>query len=472
MDRQRADTAPLERYRPLIDDWGAFMAALGRPLPTCVWTNTLRTDSDTVQALLEEAGMAPRPLSWRDDAFRLGTAEGLGAAWWYKAGLGHAQEEVSMLPVRLLDPRPGDRVLDLCAAPGGKTAQIAVALANRGTVVANDAVMGRMKPLRANIERLGLVNISTTQHDGANLPGAAGLFDRILVDAPCSGEGTWRKNPYGIIGLGEAASRERGGLQRALLRKATQLCRRGGQIVYSTCTFAPEENEEVVDAILREQGPERLRLVAASVPGFVTAPGVTEWAGRTLLPELAQCLRVWPHHNDTGGFFIAVLEKLEEAPLAEAEPYALDAADPAEWVPLFRDRFGVPEAVLAPYLAYRRTTRGLHLVDREHAAPARPEPNAGGLFALRTNLRPPKPTTAAVMLFAPHATRNCIDLDEGQVRPYLDGRLIGLTAAQRAAGPDKGRVMVRYQGYGLGSGYHLADQGMMESHFPRRWGGG
>ena len=471
MARSRADIGVLERYRPLLDDWPAFAAALDRPLPPCVWANTLRASPAYVEGLLRDGGYGPRPIPWVPGAFRLEHADGLGREWWYLAGLCHGQEEVSMLPARLLEPRPGDRVLDLCAAPGGKTAQMAVALDNRGTVVANDVTAGRMKPLRANIERLGLVNISTTLGDGANLPGAAGPFDRILVDAPCSGEGTWRKNTYGAGDLGREVSRDRAGLQKALLRKATQLCRQGGRVVYSTCTFAPEENEEVVDAILREQGPERFRLVPAAMPGLTTTPGVTEWEGRALLPELAGCVRVWPHHNDTGGFFVAVLERLVESSQDETAPFEPAWADATEWVPYFQERFGVPEAFWEPYRAYRQSTRGLHLVDREHAAPARPGPDTSGLFFFRTALRPPKPTTAAAMLVAPHADRNCIDLEHDQLDTYLRGETFALNTDQRAVCSGPGRVLVRYRGFGMGAGYYLAEEGLLESHFPRRHAG-
>ncbi|MGD8498070.1 MAG: RsmB/NOP family class I SAM-dependent RNA methyltransferase, partial [Chromatiales bacterium] len=246
----RARTLPLallQRYRPLIDDWAGFIDTMRRPLPACVWTNPLRARPEQLEPLLAADGLEPTPIGWDPSGFRLRESDRFGTRWWYLAGLCHAQEEVSRVPVALLEPQPGERILDLCAAPGGKTAQIGIALLNRGTVVANDLTIDRMRPLRANLERLGLINISVTAHDGTAYPNAAGRFDRVLVDAPCSGEGTLRKRSTRHTPSGPEISRRFAERQAALLKRAVALCRPGGRIVYSTCTFAPEENERVVD---------------------------------------------------------------------------------------------------------------------------------------------------------------------------------------------------------------------------------
>ncbi len=184
-----------KRYESLVDDWTAFQNTITRPLPTCLWTNTLRTTPDELLKLMAADGIILKALNWSENGFRLPRQLSPGKLWQYLAGLYHVQEEVSMLPVKLLDPQPGERILDLCAAPGGKTAQIAVALNNEGTVIANDRVYQRMRAMGQTIDRLGLLNVSTTTFDGCSYPKAAGLFDRILVDVPCSCEGTSRKNP-------------------------------------------------------------------------------------------------------------------------------------------------------------------------------------------------------------------------------------------------------------------------------------
>jgi NOL1/NOP2/sun family putative RNA methylase len=301
------EIAAFARYRPLIDDWDAFTAALTRPLPTCVWINTLRATPEQGAAWLAGEGLSAEPLGWLAPGFHLAPGPNPALQLPYIAGLYHIQEEVSMLPPVLLAPRRGERVLDLCAAPGGKTAQIAVMMQNEGTVVANDRSAGRMNVLRTTIDRLGLLNVTTTVYDAVNYPVDDAGFDRVLADVPCTGEGTSRKYPgrfYPVEpGRFEAMSR----IQRLILRKAVRLCNPGGRIVYSTCTYAPEENECVVDAVLDVEAG--VRLVPAAVDGFTASPGLTHWEGRALHADLRHALRIWPHQNDTGGFFIAVLEK-------------------------------------------------------------------------------------------------------------------------------------------------------------------
>jgi len=459
----------LERYRPIVDDWGAFTGALARPLPTCVWANPTRITPEGLAELLADEGIAARPLVWRAGAFRLAEGFKSGRWWWFCAGLAHAQEEVSQVPVALMDLQPGQRVLDLCAAPGGKAAQIAFALGNRGTLIANDFAVGRLKALQGNLDRLGLVNVTTTCRDAANWPTAAGQFDRILVDAPCSSEGTLRRNTSLGERLGVELSERLAARQRALLRKAVQRLCPGGRAVYSTCTFAPEENELVVAAILDEYRG-RVRLVPAAVPGLVTAPGLTHWAGQALDPELAGCLRIWPHHNDSGGFFVAVLEKEANAPWEEEPATAELPAEPdPRWVADLSTHYGLPEALWASYRLHRQTRRGLHLVTADHAPPAAAPGEGSGIFFHRTSFRPPKLTTAGAMLLGSQARRARVALDAGQRDAYLARRELIPSRAQ-AAGLPVGQVIVTYRGYPLGIAVHHRS-GVLESLFPSRWSG-
>lgn len=296
---------PFERYRPLVDDWDAFAAAHERPLRPTVWTNTLRTSPEALRCLLREEGTEPEDVPWYPGAFRLPPDAAPGKSLSKLLGLAHIQEEVSLLPVLFLDPRPGERVLDLCAAPGNKTVQAAVRMADRGTVLANDRSKKRLGLVVANLERLGVTIGAVTAYDAGNLPRDFGPFDRVLADVPCSCEGTARKNPEVLGRTGR--ERRPTHVQRAILKKAVQLCRPGGRIVYSTCTYAPEENEAIVDEALSENAS--LKLLPAGLDGLFGSPGLTEWQGRSFPPDVERTLRVWPHHHDTGGFFVAVLEK-------------------------------------------------------------------------------------------------------------------------------------------------------------------
>ena len=316
--------ATFGRYQDIIDDWDAFLDALRRPLPSVLWTNTLRADAQELERWMDRLGLARQPLGWCPGAWRARDLDeaALGATFPYMVGLCHLQEEVSLLPSYLLDPQPHERILDTCAAPGGKTAHIAVQMGLHGTVVANDKSFGRLRALRAIVDRLGLIQVTMTSWDATSLPREMGRFDRVLADVPCSCEGTSRKNgavvDQGIVRDFEPLAK----VQRAILRRALQLVRPGGRVVYSTCSYAPEENELVVHEVLTQLGQGGARIIPAprALPGLRHQPGLTWWAGRALLPELRHALRVYPHHQDSGGFFVAVLERLPEPTPEDGRP--------------------------------------------------------------------------------------------------------------------------------------------------------
>jgi NOL1/NOP2/sun family putative RNA methylase len=221
-------------------------------------------------------------------------------------GFIHIQEEVSFIPPLVLDPKPGQTVLDLCAAPGSKTTQICQAMNNLGLVVANEPSLARITSLRANCERLGAINVAITRYDGRRFPDHQ--FDRILVDAPCSSEGTARKDLKVLNRCSLKRSLDLQVLQLGLLSRAAKLLRPGGVLVYSTCTYAPEENEAVVDKVL-ENSKDSLRLENASIPGVKGCQGISEWEGAEFSEELKRTVRYYPHQNDTGGFFVAKMVK-------------------------------------------------------------------------------------------------------------------------------------------------------------------
>ena len=462
-------TEHFSRYQPIIHDWCAFSDALTRPLPTCIWANALRLESGQLADVLRRDGLNFEPLAWLPGGLKLPPNFQPSRHWGYLAGLYHVQEEVSLLPVTLLDPQPGERVLDLCAAPGGKTAQIAVKMAQTGTVVANDIDKNRMRAVRHTVERLGLLNVSTTVCDGANYPKAAGLFDRVLVDVPCSCEGTSRKNSGVIASAGTGRAHKLSGGQRALLRKAVQLCRPGGRIVYATCTYAPEENEQVVDAILREAGDASLRLLPVAMPNFIAAPGLTEWDGQPLHPSLRHALRIWPHLNDTGGFFVAVLEKAGQPVPAAAgvEPVSFSTV-PANLLAEIVGCFGI--SLDSQIVSFQRGRRA-YLTNTDHYPPAQPAPDTTGLLLARTAVKYPKLSTSAAMLLGKMATMNFIEVDAAQAWAYFNREQFPVTAVQARFCLRQGYVLVQHQGYTLGVGVFFPgdDDGIVASLFPKAW---
>jgi NOL1/NOP2/sun family putative RNA methylase len=296
---------PLDRYESLVDDVDAFRAACDRPLPSVVRTNGIAATPARVREAFDEAGVAYEPVDWHDGLFRLPDGNP-GGNWPYVHGWTHGQEEVSVLPGLALDPRPDERVWDACAAPGSKTTQIADAMDDEGTLVANDNNLGRLSALRHNAERLGITNTIVTNQDARNFstkPLAFDEFDRALVDAPCSCEGTCRKNPDVLDQWTLDHVHAVAGIQKGVLARAVQATRPGGVVVYSTCTFAPEENEAVLDHVLASEDCD---LVDFGLP-LDTDPGVTEWDGETYDESVTRAKRIYPHRNDTGGFFCAKL---------------------------------------------------------------------------------------------------------------------------------------------------------------------
>jgi NOL1/NOP2/sun family putative RNA methylase len=217
-------------------------------------------------------------------------------------GFIHIQEELSMVPPLVLDPRPGDLILDMCASPGSKTCQISQMMENKGLIVANEPSLARVTPLRSNCERLGVLNVAITRYDGRNFP--LRYFDRVLVDAPCSSEGRERKGPGVVARCTREKSLGLQRLQKDLLKNALRLVKPGGVVVYSTCTYAPEENEIVVEEVLDIASLEKI-----SIPGLKECPGITEWEKIKLNDELSSTARYYPHINDTGGFFVAKIIK-------------------------------------------------------------------------------------------------------------------------------------------------------------------
>ncbi|EMA45527.1 RsmB/NOP family class I SAM-dependent RNA methyltransferase [Halobiforma nitratireducens] len=297
---------PLERYRPIVDDFEAFLAACRRPLGNAVRINTIKASVERATAALEEESVAYDQADWNPRVLRLET-DSPGSTWASFHGFTHGQEEVSAVPPVVLDPEPGERVWDACAAPGGKATQLSALMNDEGTVVANDSNLGRISALRFNAERLGATNLAVTNADARNYSLQRfefDAFDRTLVDAPCSCEGTIRKNPDALEDWSEDHLASVSGIQKGILRRAVQATREGGTVVYSTCTFAPEENEEVVQHVLEA---EDCRVVDFHLD-LEYAPGLTEWDGEEFDETLEHAARIYPHHNDTGGFFVAKLE--------------------------------------------------------------------------------------------------------------------------------------------------------------------
>ena len=234
---------------------------------------------------------------------------------WHHAGVFYAQEPSASAPAALLDVHPGMKVADLCAAPGGKTSQLAEALQGQGLLLANEFVAARAEILRQNLERMGVTNAVITNEDTANLAKALpGVFDRVLVDAPCSGEGMFRKDEA-VIGTWTPKRPDFfADLQREITSNAVKMLRPGGLMMYSTCTFAPQEDEGTVSFLL-ENFPEMELIEMEGYEGF--SKGNPVWGNGD--PEIEKTVRIWPHKMNGEGHYLALFRKKGEAIPYETE---------------------------------------------------------------------------------------------------------------------------------------------------------
>jgi len=301
--RDRPDLADLlPRYRSIVPDWDRFVEVCRRPLPTTVRVNTLRIAPAELQQRLLRQGIIASRVPWEETLIGVDRPVGNTIEHWL--GLLYVQEAVQLLPVIALAPQPGNTVLDLCAAPGGKATQIAARMHGAGPLVANEPSGRRQQALLANVNRLSVLNATITAYRGESFPLRA-RFDRVLVDAPCSAEGTLRKEPSLRGGAPKGTIARLARLQKRLIVRAYDLLRPGGVLVYSTCTFAAEENESVVAHLLDVRDA---LLTPLSLP-FNASPGLAEWGGETYPREVRGCTRVYPHHIDSGGAFLARFER-------------------------------------------------------------------------------------------------------------------------------------------------------------------
>ena len=303
MSTPRSEFSALARYADIVDDYDAFIAACHRPLPRAVWA-THSAPPDIEERLRAHEANA-RPIPWLPKAWRLPHTARPGLWPEFSLGWIHTQEEATLWPARVLGAQPGERILDLCAAPGNKTLRIAADMKQTGTIVANERSWSRMSSLRNNIDRVGTRNVVTVCSDGLRFDDDDGSYDRVLVDVPCSCEGTVRKK--GRMRFTSVADRRMmSGMQVALLRCALRHVRIGGVVVYATCTYAPEENEHVLD---RAAGNAIIEKIEAP-EGVVTQPGVVVFGDRVCRPDVQNAARIWPHHTDTGGFFVARIRRV------------------------------------------------------------------------------------------------------------------------------------------------------------------
>jgi len=302
----------IDRYSKLTD-MEVFKEWSLKFLRRSIRVNTLKiTIPELVKRLEKEWKLDPVP--WCKEGFWI---DHKGKGDDYRRDIGNLpehslgyifiQEAASMIPPIVLGPEPGERVLDMCASPGSKSTQIAQYMKQEGLLVSNDYKIDRIKALGLNVQRMGITNCMITMMEGRFFKDLE--FDRILVDAPCSGTGTIRKSLKTLRMWNPNMIKRLAGTQRQLIETAFKTLKPGGTMVYSTCSLEPEEDEAVVSRLL-ENNPDA-KLVSFKLPELDKSQPVMEFEGVKYHPEVKKCLRIWPQDHDTEGFFVAKIKKVQ-----------------------------------------------------------------------------------------------------------------------------------------------------------------
>jgi NOL1/NOP2/sun family putative RNA methylase len=463
----------MEPYRPLIDDWPAFLAATARPEPTTLRVNRLRTTVGEVAESLIRQGFQVERLEGQPAFLRVVEApRNVSDTFEHWAGLVYIQQASTGIAAPLLGARPGERVLDLCAAPGGKTTHLAELMEGRGPLVAAEVNEGRIRALLGNIYRLGHTNVMVVAADGRSLPTEA-RFHRVLVDVPCSALGTLRRKGGRLPSRSRRFMKQVTRAQEKLLRRAIDLTLPGGTILYVTCTFGPEENESVVSRVLSDTSVD----VDALDPGVPHSPGVTSFEGEDYDPRLERAIRLYPHHLDSGGLFLCRLRKRGEPaddpgtgwrPVPDVFPG--DDPDGARRdveaaSAILQEAWGVDPRALREKRWLRRGSN-LWL----HGCPSWPiedwsEGRHWRLVALGLRAMdlggdgPPRATNDLLQWLDSAVTRRRIELDRNAWRALLEGREV------RCDGAQQGYAALVFEGHVVGWGFNR--DGRLQHHIPR-----
>ena len=422
------------------------------------------------------AGFHLKKVEWCDNGFYYEETDAPGKHPFHEAGVYYIQEASAMAPVTYLGVEPGDKVLDLCASPGGKSTQIAGYLQGEGILVSNEINPQRAKILSLNIERLGIKNAMVTNEDSFKLAKVFdGFFDKILVDAPCSGEGMFRKTDTAINEWSPENTTMCADRQSEILDNAAKMLAPGGRIVYSTCTFAPIENEGTISAFLQKH-PEFTLVNAEKKAGmsegraeYIQGELSVQIKGEDVTPcgNLDYCIRLWPHKLDGEGHFLAVLQKEGDGTLNK---YSFI---PGGGVIKAKDKALLPWKKFAADTLTEDVFNGLMdsgncfmFGEQLYLAP-KGMPGTDGLKVLRPGLHLGsmkkdrfEPSHALALYLQKDMVKRFYDIpsDSNDIKSYLNGQTF------RCEG-EKGWYLITCDGYSIGWAKYAG--GSMKNHYPK-----
>lgn len=283
-------------------EYASFLASFDEKRHTGLRVNTLKVSGED---FLAHFGARLSPIPWVEGAYYFEEGLSPGKHPYYHAGLYYIQEPSAMMPARALCAQPYERVLDLCAAPGGKTTQLGCMMQNTGLLVTNDISPKRVKALVKNVELMGLTNTLVVNESPERLKAVfPEYFDRILLDVPCSGEGMFRKDREAVQSYTQFKSSECIAMQRPIFEQAQSMLKPGGVLVYSTCTYNPDENERNIEYFSQNYGFEPVKLN----PDWGWESSRAEWT-HSKNEIYSYGLRLWPHKARGEGHFVAMLKK-------------------------------------------------------------------------------------------------------------------------------------------------------------------
>lgn len=456
---EQLPSAFLTRMKDMLgEEYPAFLNSYDSPRKFGLRVNTLKLSS---QEFAEIAPFQLTPIPWVSNGFFYGKEDRPSRHPFYPAGLYYLQEPSAMTPASRLDITPGEYVLDLCAAPGGKATELAARLQGKGLLVANEISASRAKALLRNLELSGVTNALVTNETPKRLAGYfREFFHKILVDAPCSGEGMFRKDPDVAKTWDEERPPYFGKLQQEIIQQAISMLKPGGLLMYSTCTFSPDENEGLISYVL-EQFPEMELLDMEDYPGFT--PGNPRWGNGDT--RLLKTRRIFPHHMDGEGHFLALLKKkgtLESAPFTQipcalkkeekklVEEFFASLSIPVDWNGIeARNGFvyRLPSASTGSLKGLKFLRYGLFLGE------------------LKKNRFEPSQSLAMALKDVPQTSKISLNPQDSRLTAYLRGETFSLEEGECSS--PKGWKLICAEGFPVGWGKVVGNT--VKNKYPSGW---
>lgn len=467
----------LDKMKALLDEeeYKEFLNSYEEPRFYGLRVNTLKISAED---FIRISPFELEPVPWTKDGFYYKEGENPGRHPYYHAGLYYIQEPSAMLPGAVINAQPGDNILDLCAAPGGKTVQMAAAMEGKGILVSNDISSERVKALVKNIELCGIRNAVVTNDSPEKLANNfTGFFDKVLIDAPCSGEGMFRKDEDAAKSWEKFKCQKCSSMQRDILKSVDRMLKPGGKVVYSTCTFSPEEDEMMISAFIKEHGCYEF----VDVPKIAgIEPGRPKWADGN--EGLSKTARLWPHRVRGEGHFVAMLKKREDAVLESKTAFEKtknsgksQAWDKSKYNNSRQDRSTDEKALMAAFRSFMEENLNVELEGEYfikgsnlyHLPAAVPDLNGikvakFGWYLGSFNNSRFEPSHSMLIALKKENVKRTIDFDSlsKEVLSYLKGETIMMEGI-------KGYTGVCVDGYTLGWGKQTGD--MLKNLYPKGW---